>query len=451
MRPRRRVGTCQDMVSKKDLHAELETVRISKNPTMVMTANGEVLAKEEATDNVRELELLVTVMLLGNTPAVLSLGKLCEEFGYSYQWTKWPETTTHQERQEISLRHTKSCTIRRTWFIDEFLYLINFSKETVTDTEIPATRRSVKASEDSSARGNSWHESTENENPNKKDDEELQSGELRGVPDWLQEFKDGLVDESVPEHRHASSSSHESPVEPRAKVVPCDHNIFTHFPTDRNWDICVRTNISRASCKRRTGTVVPRAEIFGALMTADHKVLSERCQSRHNHRFSVVLQDLATQETQKSLWSQPGNPKSFTLTIPQNLARPVKIYPGIVARELRTDRKQMGLLKEQYTEIRKLHLQYCCDQVWMKNGGRIPWNVTAICETFKISCLMGRHPVGGGSEDHLTEPLSRLEQWSNITLFLQKTYRDYIKLVQKSCQVYSLDMCCPRRESGKGT
>ena len=26
------------------------------------------------------------------------------------------------------------------------------------------------------------------------------------------------------------------------------------------------------------------------------------------------------------------------------------------------------------------------------NGGRIPWSVTAICGTFKISCLMGKHP-----------------------------------------------------------
>ena len=25
------------------------------------------------------------------------------------------------------------------------------------------------------------------------------------------------------------------------------------------------------------------------------------------------------------------------------------------------------------------------------NGGRIPWSVAAICDTFKISCLMGRH------------------------------------------------------------
>ena len=60
------------MVSKKDLDkAELETVRISKNPTVIMTANGEVPAKEEATVYVRELNLFVTVMLLENTPAVL--------------------------------------------------------------------------------------------------------------------------------------------------------------------------------------------------------------------------------------------------------------------------------------------------------------------------------------------------------------------------------------------
>ena len=26
----------------------------------------------------------------------------------------------------------------------------------------------------------------------------------------------------------------------------------------------------------------------------------------------------------------------------------------------------------------------------MKNGGQIPWNAIPVCETFKISCLMGR-------------------------------------------------------------
>ena len=76
------------MVSKKDLNkAELETVRISKNPTTVMTANGEVLAEEETTVYVKGLDLFVTVMLLENTPAVLSLGKLCEDHGYTFHST----------------------------------------------------------------------------------------------------------------------------------------------------------------------------------------------------------------------------------------------------------------------------------------------------------------------------------------------------------------------------
>ena len=32
------------------------------------------------------------------------------------------------------------------------------------------------------------------------------------------------------------------------------------------------------------------------------------------------------------------------------------------------------------------------------NGGRVPWNVTAICETYKINCLMRRHHMKDGSE-----------------------------------------------------
>ena len=34
---------------------------------------------------------------------------------------------------------------------------------------------------------------------------------------------------------------------------------------------------------------------LGDLIEADHKVLSEGCESRNNHRYAVVVQDLATQ------------------------------------------------------------------------------------------------------------------------------------------------------------
>ena len=35
--------------------------------------------------------------------------------------------------------------------------------------------------------------------------------------------------------------------------------------------------------------------IYGDLITSDHKVLSDNCESRNNHRHAVVVQDLATQ------------------------------------------------------------------------------------------------------------------------------------------------------------
>ena len=69
------------------------------------------------------------------------------------------------------------------------------------------------------------------------------------------------MDNSVPEHRDEPASSfRELSSEPRGKVVSGKHNIFTHFPKDQNCDICLRTKITRASGRRRNGTVVPRAE-----------------------------------------------------------------------------------------------------------------------------------------------------------------------------------------------
>ena len=92
------------------------------------------------------------------------------------------------------------------------------------------------------------------------------------------------------------------------------HSVYTHFPKDRNCEICQRTKITRAPRRRRIGGVVLCAEFFGDLMTADHKVLSGGCESRNNHRYAFVVQDLATpwiqaypcktktsQETQRSL------------------------------------------------------------------------------------------------------------------------------------------------------
>ena len=188
------------------------------------------------------------------------------------------------------------------------------------------------------------------------------------IPEWLQEFREILVDDEIPVQGDSyASSSHEVSLEP---ILKRREDLFQQclysFPKVRNCEICKKTKITRVPCRRRNGGVVPRAENFGDLITADHKVLSDNCESRNNHRYAVVVQDLATQwiqaypcktktsqHTQRSLqsfWSPIGSQKSFTLTISWNSANPVKISPGIIARLHHTDQKQMGLPKEQCAE-----------------------------------------------------------------------------------------------------
>ena len=118
------------------------------------------------------------------------------------------------------------------------------------------------------------------------------------IPEWLQEFRENLVDDEIPLQggSHASSSHEASlePIEMRREDLG-KHSVYTHFPKDRNCEICKRTKVTRAPCTRHNGEAVPRADNFGDLITADHKVLSDNCESRNNHRHAVVVQDLATQ------------------------------------------------------------------------------------------------------------------------------------------------------------
>ena len=254
-----------------------------------------------------------------------------------------------------------------------------------------------------------------------------------------------------------------------AKVEPGSgkHSVYTHFPKDPNCDICLKTKITRASCRRRAGTAVPRVEKLVNLITADHKILSEGSESRNNHRYAVVVQDLATQWLQSIPCKRknfPGDPEE-----PNEVPGASKgtqshlhwqsfgiwqVLRGIILESLYVNATQIGnkwdcrksLAQNQGRDSAVL-LQsgldektwadsmecYCClrniqdllsdgkspyerrfgkpckgpvipfgamvdRQVWTKNRGRIPLSATAICERWKISCLMGKHHMKGGSE-----------------------------------------------------
>ena len=71
--------------------------------------------------------------------------------------------------------------------------------------------------------------------------------------------------------------------------------VFILTSQDRSCEVCLRSKMTNVPCRRRTGEAVPRAAKCGDLITADHKVLNEEGESRNNHRYAVVVQDLATQ------------------------------------------------------------------------------------------------------------------------------------------------------------
>ena len=145
-------------------------MKTSKNPTTVVTANGEVQTREEATVYVKELDLFVTVMLLEETPAVLSLGKLCEDHGFSYHWTSGqkPHLTQNGKRIYCKISNcvpfvvpglsTSSSTTPTPTSSSSSL------QDSVISTKNPAAEGSEIMSEESS--GNASHGSAETENTN---------------------------------------------------------------------------------------------------------------------------------------------------------------------------------------------------------------------------------------------------------------------------------------------
>ena len=267
--------------------------------------------------------------VLENTPAVLSLGKICDENGYSYEWINGqkPHLIKNGIRIQcntenfvpivvpgLSASSSSGCdrSTSRTLSRQEGHCFTSSSSSssspTVTsrdnetrENRIESDISEVTVSTNVDDRSGQPVVDQANKIPktNKKEPQIDRGNPLSSeIPQWLQEFMENLVDDEIPEHGDShASSSHEVFLEPTFKRRDDlgKHNVHTHSPEDRNCEICNRTKITRAPCRRRNGGAVPRAENFCDLITADHKVLSDNCESRNNHRYAVVVQDLATQ------------------------------------------------------------------------------------------------------------------------------------------------------------
>ena len=146
-----------------------------------------------------------------------------------------------------------------------------------------------------------------------------------GIREWLEEFTENL--ETV-EKLAAANISHDSDPERPTKVPTIKEGTkeaqYLHSLPKKN-------KITRSARERRLQGLftegglkiqsVPRAEKFDDLSTADHKVLNEGSESRHNHRYSIVVQDFDTQGIQ-----------SYPMQNPKLLRRRKRVYGNYLTR-----------------------------------------------------------------------------------------------------------------------
>ena len=249
-------GASIHIISKKDLSdAEMDILTKSCSPTIVITANGEVQTHEEATVYVKELDIFLTMNVLENTPAVLSLGKLCDENGYSYEWIngQQPQLIKNGIRIQCNTENfvpivvpglsnsssrsdsSTSRTLSRQGSRCSTSFSSSSSSPTVSDTktrerenrtesDISPVTVSTTVDERSGRRDidqANKNRKTKKRNPRGNTATRLFADSGRAsseIPEWLQEFRENLVDDEIPEHGDSHASSyHEASLEPILK------------------------------------------------------------------------------------------------------------------------------------------------------------------------------------------------------------------------------------------
>ena len=210
----------------------------------------------------------MTVQLLNETLAVLSCGRLCEEHGDIYEWASGqrPHLTKNGERILCKTENVVPVVV---------LHIVSAGIiEHRVQHDYGETEAILRKSK--------------NKNQKKSTNQATRS-RLRDIAEWLEEFTDNL---EVTVVQAPANTSHDS--ESPAKVATRKQSIYTHFPKDRNCNLQENQDYE-GSLPGSALTKQFFGQKIGDLITADRMVLNEEGESRNNHRYAVVVQDLATQ------------------------------------------------------------------------------------------------------------------------------------------------------------
>ena len=166
----------------------------------MVTANGEAKTNEEAHIYVHELEIFVTVQILDDTRADLSLGKLCEEHGYTHEWTSGQKPHLTKDRKKI-LRKTANFVPVVVPGLSSNSGASSSSTSLPQDSSSSSSPASFRSDEGVSGH---WR------NPPRIQKKEQQGGSrrpLRYLSEWVEEFTENLEDTVVPASANISHVS----------------------------------------------------------------------------------------------------------------------------------------------------------------------------------------------------------------------------------------------------
>ena len=79
-------GCGHDLIGKNEVASSGGKCRPAKESLTFNTANGKMIALEQASYQSTELNEEIDAYVLDSTPAVISVGKRCMNMGYSFHW-----------------------------------------------------------------------------------------------------------------------------------------------------------------------------------------------------------------------------------------------------------------------------------------------------------------------------------------------------------------------------
>ena len=280
------------LLSKKEVSSgELETLKRSRYRITVVTANGEVQTNEEAQVYVHDLHIFVTVQLLEGAPAVLSLGKLCNEHGFSYDWPSGREPRLTQNEIQtlcnsgnfvplVGSGHSSSSTTA--------------SSSTSPPQDLPVSVGPANTQRNEGTTGNC----SEGVAGNCKEE---------GIPEWPEDFTENLKIAEVPA---PADISHDSDLE-RSVIMEAQYFLLTSQ----------KTKITRSAREPRFRGLLAEDELEKQRNLDTQRIQSYPCKTKTSQE---------TERAYRNFSSRLKSRKSSTLTIRWHLANPVKTCDGII-------------------------------------------------------------------------------------------------------------------------